>query len=57
MNIFSVIVILLIISSGVMGLKKGFLKESVVFIGTILVYIISFLLNGFHSFPLMVYKH
>lgn len=45
MNIFSVIVILLIISSGVMGLKKGFLKESVVFIGTILVYIISFLLK------------
>ena len=28
-----------------MGLKKGFLKESVVFIGTILVYIISFLLK------------
>lgn len=45
MNIFGVIVILLIISSGVMGLKKGFLKESVVFIGTILVYIISFLLK------------
>mgnify|MGYP000088863834 FL=1 len=45
MNIFSVIVILLIISSGVIGLKKGFLKESVVFIGTILVYIISFLLK------------
>lgn len=45
MNIFSIIVILLIISSGVMGLKKGFLKESVVFIGTILVYIISFLLK------------
>lgn len=45
MNIFSVIVILLIILSGVMGLKKGFLKESVVFIGTILVYIISFLLK------------
>jgi len=45
MNIFSVVVILLIISSGVMGLKKGFLKESVVFIGTILVYIISFLLK------------
>lgn len=45
MNIFGIIVILLIISSGVMGLKKGFLKESVVFIGTILVYIISFLLK------------
>ena len=45
MNTFSIIVILLIISSGVMGLKKGFLKESVVFIGTILVYIISFLLK------------
>lgn len=45
MNIFGVIVILLIISSGVMGLKKGFLKESVVFIGTILVYIISFFLK------------
>ena len=45
MNIFSVIVILLIILSGVIGLKKGFLKESVVFIGTILVYIISFLLK------------
>ena len=45
MNIFSIIIVLLIIASGVMGLKKGFLKESVVFIGTILVYILSFLLK------------
>lgn len=45
MNIFSITIVLLIIASGVMGLKKGFLKESVVFIGTILVYILSFLLK------------
>lgn len=42
MNIFDIIIILLILLSGVMGLKKGVVKEVIVFLGTILVYIIAF---------------
>lgn len=46
MNIFDVVILLLILLSGVMGLKKGVLKEGVILIGTILVYIIAFSLKS-----------
>ncbi len=42
MNIFDIIIILLIILSGVSGLKQGILKSFVNLVGTILVYFIAF---------------
>lgn len=46
MNIIDIIIILLLILSAITGMKKGVLKEAVVLIGTIVVYIISFLLKS-----------
>lgn len=42
MNIVDIIIILLILLAGVVGLKRGALKELVMLIGTILVYVIAF---------------
>ncbi len=42
MNIFDIVIILFIILAGVVGMKRGVLKELVMVIGTILVYVIAF---------------
>ncbi len=42
MNIFDIVIILLILLSGVTGLKQGLLKSGINLIGTILIYIIAF---------------
>lgn len=42
MNIFDIVIILLILLSGVTGLKQGVLKSGINLIGTILIYIIAF---------------
>ena len=42
MNIFDIAIILLILLSGVTGLKQGLLKSGINLIGTILIYIIAF---------------
>lgn len=47
MNIFSVVIILLILLMGVVGLKRGFIKELVVVVGTILVFFLAFFLKDF----------
>lgn len=47
MNIIDVIVILLITMFGVIGMKKGFIKTLVSFVGIVLVFILSYLLKGF----------
>lgn len=46
MNIFDIIIILIILLSGVVGLKRGVLKELVMLIGTIIVYVIAFQLKN-----------
>ena len=46
-NIFSVIIILLILLCGVLGSKRGILKELVIIVGTIVVFILSFFLKDF----------
>lgn len=46
MNIFDVIIILIILLAGVVGLKRGVLKELVMLIGTILVYFFAFQLKN-----------
>lgn len=46
MNIFDIVIILLLVLSFVNGFKRGVLKELVMFFGTILIYVISFLLKG-----------
>ncbi len=46
-NIFSVIIVLLILLCGVLGSKRGILKELVVIIGTIVVFVLSFFLKDF----------
>lgn len=45
MNIFDIIIILIILLSGVVGLKRVVLKELVMLIGTIIVYVIAFQLK------------
>ena len=42
MNIFDIVIILLILLSGVTGLKQGLLKSKINLIGTIIIYIIAF---------------
>ncbi len=44
-NIFSVVIVLLILLSGVLGSKRGILKELVVIVGTIVVFAIAFFLK------------
>ena len=44
-NIFSVVIILLILLCGVIGSKRGILKELVIIVGTIVVFVLSFLLK------------
>ncbi len=51
MNIFDIVIILLILLSGVTGLKQGLLKSGINLIGTILIYIIAFKMkNGIGLF-------
>lgn len=42
MNIFDVVIILIILMMGVVGMKRGFFKELVMVVGTILVLVLSF---------------
>ena len=44
-NIFSVVIILLILLCGVIGSKRGILKELVIIVGTIIVFVLSFFLK------------
>lgn len=46
-NIFSVVIVLLILLCGVLGSKRGILKELVIIVGTIVVFALSFLLKDF----------
>lgn len=46
MNILDITIVLLLILSIITGYKKGVFKEIVLFVGTIIVYIISFLLKN-----------
>ena len=46
-NIFSVIIILLILLCGVLGSKRGILKELVIIVGTIVVFAIAFFLKDY----------
>lgn len=51
MNIFDIVIILLILLSGITGLKQGLLKSGINLIGTILIYIIAFKMkNGIGLF-------
>ena len=45
MNIIDVIVILTIVFSGLIGMKKGFVKSFVSFVGIILVFVLSFIMK------------
>ncbi len=45
MNIIDIVIILLILLSGVIGMKRGFFKEIVITIGWIIVFILSFKLK------------
>ncbi len=45
MNLFDIIIILLLISSAIVGFKRGILKEVVMFIGIIAIYFIAFSLK------------
>ena len=47
MNIFDVVILLAIALGGVVGLKRGVLKELVVVIGTILVFFLAFILKDY----------
>ena len=44
-NIFSVVIILLILLCGVIGSRRGILKEIVIIVGTIVVFVLSFFLK------------
>lgn len=44
-NIFSVVIVLLILLCGVLGSKRGILKELVIIVGTIIVFTIAFFLK------------
>ncbi len=46
MNIIDVLVILIIILCGIIGLKKGFVRTLVSFVGIVLVFILSYLLKN-----------
>jgi len=46
MNIFDIVIILIILLAGVVGLKRGVLKELVMLIGTIVVYVLAFQLKN-----------
>ncbi len=46
-NIFSVVIILLILLAGVMGAKRGILKELAIIVVTIIVFVLAFLLKDF----------
>ena len=46
-NIFSVVIVLLILLCGVLGSKRGILKEIVVIVGTIAVFILAFFLKDY----------
>lgn len=46
MNILDIVIILLLIASAVTGFKRGVIKEIVMLVGIIIVYIISFSLKG-----------
>ena len=46
-NIFSVIIILLILLCGILGSKRGILKELVIIVGTVVVFILAFFLKDF----------
>lgn len=46
MVLFDIIIILLILMSGIVGYKRGFLKELVMFAGTVLVCILAYNLKG-----------
>ena len=46
-NIFSVVIVLLILLCGVLGSKRGILKELVIIVGTIVVFILAFFLKDF----------
>ncbi len=46
MNLFDIIIVLFILLSGIVGLKRGVLKELVMVIGVILVYTLAFSLKG-----------
>lgn len=54
-NIFSVSIILLILLCGVIGSKRGILKELVVIVGTIIVFIIAFLFKDILAGVLCTY--
>ena len=47
LNIFSVIIVLLILLCGVLGSKRGILKELVIIVGTVVVFVLSFFLKDF----------
>ncbi len=46
-NIFSIVIVLLILLCGVLGSKRGILKELVIIVGTIVVFALSFFLKDF----------
>lgn len=46
MNIFDIAIILLIIASGFVGIERGVIKEGVMLGGTIIIYVVAFLLKG-----------
>ena len=46
-NIFSIVIVLLILLCGVLGNKRGILKELVIIVGTIVVFALSFFLKDF----------
>ena len=46
-NIFSVVIVLLILLCGVLGSKRGILKELVIIVGTIVVFVLAFFLKDF----------
>ncbi len=47
MNIFDVAIILIILLFGIIGFKRGVIKETVSLVGLVLVFIIAFLLKGY----------
>ena len=47
MNIFDVAIVLIILMFGIMGFKKGVIKEAVSLVGIILVFVIAFLFKGY----------
>lgn len=46
MNIFDIAIILLIMASGFVGIERGVIKEGVMLVGTLLIYVVAFLLKG-----------